>query len=353
MLAVLKCVPHIKRKLAASVMAAMSVASIGTAVLTVPASASTNTAGRLPFDRSADSVRSRVHLTSGLTSSAQPAAAPRTGPSCDSTFHQAASQNPGGAGNIIFDNALAVVTAGDIWAVGAQVEFSGPGLGPDSTLSEHWDGATWSAIATPNPGVDNNDLWGVTSVPGAIVSTNNVWAVGDSTDGTGLDTLILHYDGAAWTITTSHNQGVYGNTLSGLTTLSSTAAYAVGNWYDINGRSHTLLEQWNGTAWSIIPTPDVSPGTMDNALFSVAAPSANNVWPAGAAQVHGSIPSDTLVEHWDGTQWTIVPSPDGVSGSFNELNAIVAVTSSNIWTAGDYTTASQNQQLTLFANLCN
>src|SRR2546426_7571448 len=91
---------------------------------------------------------------------------------------------------------------------------------------------------------------------------------------------------------------------------------------------------------------------MDNALFSVAAPSANNVWTAGAVQVHGGIPSDTLVEHWDGTQWKIVPSPDGVSGSFNELNAIVAVTPWNIWTAGDYTIASQTQQLTLFENLC-
>ena len=461
MLVVLTCVPNIKRRLAASVMAALSVASIGTAVLTVPASASTNAAGRSPFDRSTDNVRSRVHLTPGLASSARPTSAPRTSPSCDSTFHQVASQNPGGAGNIIFNNAMAVVTAGDIWAVGAQVEFSGPGLGPDSTLAEHWNGATWSAIATPNPGVDNNDLWGVTSVPGATVSTNNVWAVGDSTDGSGVEhsmalqwngtgwnqiavppvgtgnnvlfgvtavsstdiwavgdtqsdtnpltarrtliqhydgtkwlavtspdvspgssdrlnavaatgandvwavgrsidsggaerTLILHYNGAAWTITTSANHGIYDNALYGVMALSATAAYAVGNWIDINGRSHTLLEQWNGVAWSVVATPDVSPGTLDNALFSVAAPSANNVWTAGAIQAptNSGSPSDTLVEHWDGTQWKIVPSPDGASGSFNELNAIVAVAPWNVWTAGDYVISAQTQQLTLFENLC-
>src|SRR2546430_184936 len=199
MLVVLTCVPNIKRRLAASVMAALSVASIGTAVLTVPASASTNSAGRTPFDRTTDSVRSRVHLTPGLASGARPAAAPRTGPSCDSSFHQVPSQNPGGAGNIIFNTARAVVTAGDIWAVGAQVEFSGPGFGPDSTLAEHWDGAAWSAVATPNPGVDNNDLWGVTSVPGATVSTNNVWAVGDSTDGSGVEhSMALQWNGTGW-----------------------------------------------------------------------------------------------------------------------------------------------------------
>src|SRR2546422_442307 len=299
MLPVLNCAANIKRRLAAGVMAALSVASIGTAVLTVPASASTNAAGRSPFDRSTDNVRSRVHLTPGLASSARPTSAPRTSPSCDSIFHQVASQNPGGAGNIIFNNAMAVVTAGDIWAVGARVEFSGPGYGPDSTLAEHWDGTSWSAIPTPNPGVDNNDLWGVTIVPGATVSTNNVWAVGDSTDVSGVAatgandvwaigssiepggaarTLILHYNGIAWTITASANQGIYANTLYGVTALSATAAYTVGNWIDINGRSHTLLEQWNGIAWSVVTTPDVSPGTLDNALFSVAAPSANNVW---------------------------------------------------------------------------
>ena len=216
------------------------------------------------------------------------------------------------------------------------------------TLIQNFDGTKWSAVASPDPSPASSDR--LVAVAGT--GPTDVWAVGHSIDASGQHTLILHYDGLAWTITTSPNQGIYGNTLYGLTTLSTTAAYAVGNWYDINGRSHTLLEQWNGTGWSIIPTPDVSPGTMDNALFSVAAPSANNVWTAGAAQVHGSIPSDTLVEHWDGTQWKIVPSPDGASGSFNELNAIVAVAPWNVWTAGDYVISAQTQQLTLFENLC-
>ncbi|PYQ99890.1 MAG: hypothetical protein DMF96_05370, partial [Acidobacteria bacterium] len=120
---------------------------------------------------------------------------------------------------------MAVVTADDIWAVGAQVEFSGPGLGPDSTLAEHWNGATWSAIATPNPGVDNNDLWGVASVPGATVSTNNVWAVGDSTDGSGVE--------------------------------------------------HSMALQWNGTGWNQIAVPAV--GTGNNVLFGVAAVTSTDI----------------------------------------------------------------------------
>src|SRR5207244_8182444 len=110
--------------------------------LTVPQPAATHAARRSHLEPSTDKVRWRVPLTPGLASSARPTSAPRTSPSCDSTFHQVASQNRGGAGNIIFNNAMAVVTAGDIWAVGAQVEFSGPGLGPDSTLAEHWNGAT-------------------------------------------------------------------------------------------------------------------------------------------------------------------------------------------------------------------
>ena len=310
MLAVLTCVPNAKRKLAASVMAALSVASIGTAVLTVPASASTNAAGRSPFDRSTDNVRSRVHLTPGLASSARPTSAPRTSPSCDSTFHQVASQNPGGAGNIIFNNAMAVVTADDIWAVGAQVEFSGPGLGPDSTLAEHWNGATWSAIATPNPGVDNNDLWGVASVPGATVSTNNVWAVGDSTDGSGVEhSMALQWNGTGWNQIAVPPVGTGNNVLFGVTAVSSTDIWAVGDTQsDTNPLTarRTLIQHYDGTKWLAVTSPDVSPGSSDR-LNAVAATGANDVWAVGRSIDSGGA-ERTLILHYNGAAWTITTS---------------------------------------------
>jgi hypothetical protein len=67
-----------------------------------------------------------------------------------------------------------------------------------------------------------------------------------------------------------------------------------------------LIEHWNGTSWSVVPSPKL-PKNSD--LSAVTAPASNNVWALGVAG--GS--SDALVEHWDGTSWSIVPTPAGVN----------------------------------------
>src|SRR5436305_546774 len=68
--------------------------------------------------------------------------------------------------------------------------------------------------------------------------------------------------------------------LSGVAALTASNAWAVGG-YDTGGTglNHTLIEHWNGTAWSIVPTPDSPPGVL-NAVDAV---SASDVWAVGGA----------------------------------------------------------------------
>jgi len=79
----------------------------------------------------------------------------------------------------------------DTWAVGVSVIG-----GVDQTLAMHWNGTKWTRVTTPDPGGDpggpavSNDLIGV-----AGISASDTWAVGSS----GTETLILHWDGSAWT----------------------------------------------------------------------------------------------------------------------------------------------------------
>src|SRR5207249_2051684 len=74
--------------------------------------------------------------------------------------------------------AVAVVAANDIWAVGAG----------GGTLTEHWDGSSWTRVPSPNPGPGNNELYAV-----AAVATNDIWAVGSSYGGL-RQTLIEHWN---------------------------------------------------------------------------------------------------------------------------------------------------------------
>jgi hypothetical protein len=107
----------------------------------------------------------------------------------------------------------------------------------------------------------------------------------------------------------------------------------------------SLVEQWDGTAWQIIP----SPGPKYYPLRGVAAVSPNDVWAVGGERPNPILQHPvTLIEHWNGTQWSQVPSPNpspmksALSG--NTLSAVVARAANDVWAVGTYDTAQNGQQ---------
>jgi hypothetical protein len=71
----------------------------------------------------------------------------------------------------------------------------------------------------------------------------------------------------------------------------------------------TLAEHFDGTRWSIVPTPPLPRGGVNppNAQFrGVAAAASNDVWAVGFKT--GPDNPDfglQLIEHWDGTSWSV------------------------------------------------
>src|SRR5262249_9465555 len=65
-------------------------------------------------------------------------------------------------------------------------------------------------------------------------------------------------------------------------------------------------EHWDGTKWSVVPSPD--PGAAGNHLYAVDAVSPNDVWAVGQ-ELTGQVPDLGLVEHWNGLRWSVVSSP--------------------------------------------
>jgi hypothetical protein len=206
---------------------------------------------------------------------------------------------------------------------------------PTQTLIEHWNGKKWKIIKSPNPG-SYNDLYGV-----AAISEDNVWAVGDYQGSSGDLSLIEHWDGHNWSVVA--NPG--GTVLSSITTVpGSDELWAVGPHLGSFGVP-PLIEHWDGHNWSIVPSP--SPGAGFNALPSVAALATNNVW-AGGYYSNGEVPILAVIEHWDGTSWSVVPSPNPSSAA-DYLTAVTRVPhTSQLWAVGFYGVGQYNQPLTEF-----
>jgi hypothetical protein len=212
----------------------------------------------------------------------------------------------------------------NVWAVGNDFNLSTLSY---QTLVEHFDGTAWSVVSSPNRGTRYDALQSV-----AATGSSDVWAVGATqTSGQTIRNLSLieHFDGTAWAIVPSPNpRGETNAQLLGATALSATDVWAVGFGH---GGAGTLAEHWDGRRWSIVRTPNVVQGGS-NQLTSVNALATNDVWAVGSSQAAGGA-ARTLTEHWDGSSWTIVPSPNEGNEN-NWLFGVTHLSATDLWSVG-------------------
>ena len=80
--------------------------------------------------------------------------------------------------------AVAATSARNAWTVGFT--------GSNQSLLLHWNGAAWTHVTSPAGARASSLMFGV-----GATSARDVWAVGDTLSG-GMRTLILHWNGTAW-----------------------------------------------------------------------------------------------------------------------------------------------------------
>src|ERR1022692_1830765 len=184
----------------------------------------------------------------------------------------------------------------------------------------------WTGVQPPNPGTTTS-FGGV-----ATLSARNAWATGSYSSGTVSHTLIEHWNGSAWTQTPSPNPSPTGSFLGGVAATSASNIWAVGEYASVGGEQALVLH-WNGTAWRQVPSPKL----YLSGLTGVAATSSRNAWAVGSDGNRTAGSLQTVVLHWNGTAWKHVPSPDpGGSLSDNFLSGVAATSASNAWAVGSY-----------------
>jgi hypothetical protein len=145
----------------------------------------------------------------------------------------------------------------NVWAVG---------LTAAGGEIEHWDGTSWTTVASPSEYGDSISLRAVTAV-----SATDLWAVGDLQDtyNSYYYSVTEHWDGTAWTAVGLVLQS---STLRGVTAPGANDVWAV----DASGLMQT--QHWDGATERVVSTPNPGIGSGLNGVASV---TAGDIWAVG------------------------------------------------------------------------
>ncbi len=142
-----------------------------------------------------------------------------------------------------------------------------------------------------------NDLYGVSCVSATACAAAGFYHIA----GRNIQkTLTESWDGTGWSVVPSPNPGNPHAILEGVSCVSATVCTAAGLSYTNSGASTTLIESWDGTSWSVMPSPNPA---AESGLSGASCVSATVCTAVGLSG------SGTVIESWDGTSWSVVPSP--------------------------------------------
>ncbi len=228
-------------------------------------------------------------------------------------------------------NGIGASSPTDVWAVGTYFDIS---ANLSHNLIMHYNGATWSIVSSPNVANGNQGLRGISAV-----NPNDAWAIGESTDATSSDAtpLLLHWNGVKWAIVPGYNLGEPYSVLVGVAAYGPNNVYTLGDWATDTGGS--ILKPQGAhfdTTWTLETTNSM--GSASSPLNAQAANSATDMW--GIGDWYDGSNFQTLAEHWNGSKWKIFASPDNGgpegSGDNTVLFGAAAVNSDDVWGVGLY-----------------
>jgi alpha-tubulin suppressor-like RCC1 family protein len=192
----------------------------------------------------------------------------------------------GSASSNEFGEAVTVVSADDVWAVGDDL---------GGTVSAHFNGKKWSNVNTPilQGKGSVNELTGVTNA-----GADDIWASGFGVVDNFRTPYLLHWTGTAWTLVKVPNAGSEGSQLTGVTAISARDVWVTGATDETDGGILAFSGHYNGSSWSIVPTLD--PGQLaslsSNVFQSIAAAGKSTLFAIGSQEMPGKIAGLPLAE---------------------------------------------------------
>jgi hypothetical protein len=203
----------------------------------------------------------------------------------------------------------------------------------DYPLAEQWDGAAWTMMSVPAPlGQTDTELTGV-SCPSADSCTAVGYQAGYEINGLEAgQPVVEQWDGTAWSVSQlSLPDGAAYGELLGVSCPSVGYCVAVG-YSTPDGPTYdqeSLVEIWEGSSWSIVASPNYSPDNS-SAFYSVSCLSSSSCTAVGNEGWYSP-----LAARWDGTSWTVDSLPPVANSASGALYGVSCATSQWCVAVGD------------------
>ena len=214
------------------------------------------------------------------------------------------------------------------------------GSSGSSVLVETWNGFSWSIISTPVLG-DTADFVSVSCTDSTSIDCVAVGSIRSADTGENLVPLAESWDGTTWSAAAVPNMNSNGDFTS-VSCASATSCMAVGDSYEcvpiVQGDgtsfaclpSEMLVESWNGTNWSIDTTPNEN---ETDGLFGVSCLAATQCVAMGVSSNTSTGADEALVESWNGTSWSVAYGPT-LSGTEANADSVSCVSFTNCMGVG-------------------
>jgi hypothetical protein len=183
-------------------------------------------------------------------------------------------------------------------------------------LIERWNGSTWSLVtAAATSGTPTNLL-------NSVSCTTASFCLAIDIEGG----LAERWNGTSWIQTASPDVVGNGFGLAEVSCVSNTLCFAVGQGtVDPNGAAAL---RWNGNTWSRTPTAIIpNPGRF----IGIKCLNGTHCYAVGSDSAGA-----TLIEHWDGTSWTLMPSPNPTGSVNSQLFDVACPTATTCHAVGEF-----------------
>ena len=188
---------------------------------------------------------------------------------------------------------------------------SAAGAGQAAILAAHWDGRTWTPQPVPAPAGGPGQMHSVAcaSAKSCVAAGVNYAPGAEGAPGAGRQwPASVVWNGSTWKLAPvpRPRQAKDGAYLYGVDCSAATACTAAGSYTPGTEGGPTMAGRWNGTFWSLQDSKTPSGDTAE--LTSVSCPASRVCIAVGDSGTNAR-PEHTLAERWNGSAWSLTPTP--------------------------------------------